>query len=152
MIPPSLSVESQDAGVNSPPAILALRSEQEELPEPGPVVAVRGTGSLNATLLDTDLEDTLYVRVFVDYSITDPTAPRATCTAPPTTPPAPQRSVTCDLRALCTQDDVGSTRFMNVAVFDRELLEAGTPPFQAMPPGGLTTSKSYLLQCEDPIQ
>lgn len=148
VIPPSLSVETGDAGVNSPPAILAVRSDQEELPEPGPVLFERGSGTLNATLLDTDLSDTLYVRVFVEYTIENPTAPRATCTAAPTM--TSQRSVTCDLGALCLTSDVGQTRFMNVAVFDRQPLESGAPMFKAMPEGGQTTSKSYLLECRNP--
>ena len=150
MIPPNLSVADGDAGVNSPPAILAVRSDLEELPEPGPVVFERGLGSLNATLYDTDLTDSLYVRVFVEYTVADPTAPRSTCSARCTEPCATQRSVTCDLGALCLQSDIGVERFMTVQVFDREPLESGTPPFKAMPMGGLTTSKSYKLTCVEP--
>src|SRR6476619_2813232 len=37
VIPPSLSIGG-DAGVNSPPAILLVTSDQQALPEPGPVV------------------------------------------------------------------------------------------------------------------
>ena len=150
VIPPNLSVADGDAGVNSPPAILAVRSDLEELPEPGPVVFERGLGSLNATLYDTDLTDSLYVRVFVEYTVADPTAPRSTCSARCTEPCATQRSVTCDLGALCLQSDIGVERFMTVQVFDREPLESGTPPFKAMPVGGLTTSKSYKLTCVEP--
>jgi len=155
VIPPDLSVSDGDAGVNSPPAILAVRSDLEELPEGGSVVFERGTGSLNATLYDTDVSDTLYVRVFVDYDFADPTPARSTCTAP-CSPPCTtvQRSATCDLGALCTKDDVTAAgeRFMSVQVFDREPLESGTPRFKAMPPGGLTTSKSYKLKCVEPTQ
>lgn len=150
LFPPNLSVSDGDAGVNSPPSILAVRSDLEELPEPGPVYFERGLGSLNATLYETDLTDTLYVRVFVDYTVANPTAPRSTCTARCTEPCATQRSVTCDLGALCLQSDVGVERFMTVEVFDREPLEAGTPPFKAMPPGGQTTGKAYKLNCMEP--
>lgn len=150
VIPPDLSVADGDAGVNSPPAILAVRSDQQELPEPGPVTFERGTGSISVTLLDTDTTDKLYVRVFVDYKVSDPTPARSTCTAPPNG--TAQRTVSCDLSALCQQADVSAERLMQIQVFDREPLEAGTPPFKAMPPGGLTTSRIYQLQCTEMTQ
>ncbi len=149
VIPPSLSVADGDAGVNSPPAILAVRNDIEELSAPGPVYFERGLGTLNATLYETDLTDTLYVRVFVDYTVMNPTAARSTCTARCTEPCATQRSVTCDLGALCLQADIGVERFMTVEVFDREPLEFGDPRFKAMPPGGQTTGKSYKLICQE---
>ncbi len=147
VIPPSLSVDNQDAGVNSPPAILAVRSDDQELPEPGPVrLEITGEGSLNAELVDTDLDDTLYVRIFVDYQVDNPTPARATCTAPPTG--RALRTVTCDVGALCSPPaDPEATRKMSVRVFDREPLESGDPMFQALPPGGLATGWFFLLQC-----
>jgi hypothetical protein len=149
VFPPDLSVDNQDAGVNSPPAILALRANDAELTEPGPVLFDRGAGSFNAELIDTDLGDTLYVRAFVNYTIEDAENARVLCTAPPVGTPI--RTVTCDTGALCRPLDVGQTRNLHVVVFDREPLESGSPPFQAMPPGGLKTSRFYFLQCVDPI-
>lgn len=155
VIPPDLSVSDGDAGINSPPAILAVRSDLVELPEGNSFVYERGQGSLNVTLYDTDVSDTLYVRVFVEYDFADPTPARSTCTAP-CSPPCTtvQRSTTCDLAALCTAGDVTAAKelFMAVQVFDREPLESGSPRFKAMPPGGLTTSKSYKLTCQEPTQ
>lgn len=149
VIPPNLSVENQDAGVNSPPAILSVRSDLQDLPEPGPpVVFERGSGNLLVELLDTDLGDTLYVRVFVGYRYDDPSPARAACTAKPSD--TAKRTCTADLVALCREGDVGSTQDMNVAVFDRELLDSGTPPFRAMDEGGLTTGRYYKLNCQDP--
>jgi len=151
VFPPDLSVGDQDAGVNSPPAILAVRSDQQELPPGETVTFEQGptAGSINATLIDTNMGDTLYVRAFVDYSLADPKPARVACTAPPPTPASPQRSVTCDVTALCQMSDVDSPmpRSMSVVVFDREPLESGTPSFQAMPPGGLKTSVFYFLKC-----
>lgn len=148
VIPPSLSVDTQDAGVNSPPAILAVRSDESELPEPGPVVFDRGAGSFVAEVVDTDVEDTLYVRAFVDYTIDRPVNARVLCTAPPEGKAV--RTVTCDTGALCLLDDVGQTRNMQILVFDREPLESGDPAFQAMPPGGLKTGRFYFLTCQEP--
>ena len=153
VIPPSLSVGNEDAGVNSPPAILAVRSDTQQFPEPGPVLLDRGetAGSLSLTLLDTDLSDTLYVRMFIDYTVTAADPARVTCTSPPPMPSAPQRTVSCDASSLCPP--TGGTDFnLSIVVFDREPLESGTPPYQAMPPGGLKTSVFYFLKCQEATQ
>lgn len=151
MIPPSLSVDNQDAGQNSPPAILAVRSDEAELPEQSTVIFDRGSGSLNVELLDTDVNDTLQVRVFVGYTFDDPKPQRATCTAPPID--NAKRTATCDLTALCTMDDVMKSATaplsMSVVVFDRIPLESGTPAFQAMPEGGLSTNRFFFLKCTE---
>lgn len=150
VIPPSLSVDSQDAGVNSPPAILGVRSDQQALAEPGPVVFARNSGTIQFTLRDTDLLDTLEVRLFVDYSPQNTTAPRSICTAPPSG--TPDRTTTCDVRALCLPiDDNVENLKMSIVVFDRQVLDTGAPMFQAMAPGGLSTDKFYFLTCQPPI-
>lgn len=148
VFPPDLSVENQDAGVNSPPAILAIRADDSELPEPGPVLFDRGAGTFNAELIDTDVGDTLFVRAFVDYTLEAPVNARVLCTAPPEGKPV--RTVTCDTNALCLPADVGQTRNLHIVVFDREPLESGDPPFQAMEPPGLKTGRFYFLQCAEP--
>lgn len=149
VIPPSLGVEQQDAGVNSPPSIVSVRSDQTELPEPGPVDFEVGSMSpLNLTLLDTDVNDKLYVRVFMDYTTKDPTAPRSTCTA--ASLGEATRTATCALQALCLTKDVGVPHLMQVMVFDRQPLEAGTPVFQAMPADGLSTDRTYQVNCRNP--
>jgi hypothetical protein len=147
VIPPSLSVENQDAGVNSPPTITAVRSETEAYSEPGPIPLIKGEGTLNVQLLDTDIGDTLYVRIFVDYTVDSPTPARSTCTAAPVS--TVRRSVTCDVQAVCNQDnpDPDVTFPMSVVVFDRQPLESGDPMFQAMPEGGLSTSRFFFLTC-----
>ncbi|HEU0030074.1 MAG TPA: hypothetical protein VFQ53_05545 [Kofleriaceae bacterium] len=148
VIPPSLSVDNEDAGVNSPPAITAVRADDSELPEPGPVLFERGVGTMSIELVDTDLNDTLTVGIFVDYNFPDENPARATCTAKPSG--KPQRTVTCDLIGLCQRADIGQTRNMTVVVFDREVKDSGSPAFQAMDPPGMKTSKFYFLQCKEP--
>lgn len=153
VIPPDLSVGNQDAGINSPPAILGVRTDDQELPEPGPVIFDRGAGNFNAELIDTDVADVLFVRVFVDYTIESPTAPRVLCTAPANG--KANRTVTCSTNALCLPSDTANpdkTLNMSIVVFDREPLEAGDPPFQAMAEGGLSTSRFYFLKCVEPPQ
>lgn len=153
VIPPSLSVGTEDAGVNSPPAILAVRTDVQEYPEPGPVLLERGqgAGSLSLTLLDTDLADTLYVRMFINYRVTAADPARVECTAKPPMPAAPQRTVSCDASSLCPTNGAGPFELF-IVVFDREPLESGTPPYQAMPPGGLKTNVFYFLNCQDAMQ
>jgi hypothetical protein len=151
IIPPSLGVEQQDAGVNSPPAILSVRSDQNALPEPGPVDFEVGSMSpLNLTLLDTDVSDKLYVRVFVDYKKGNETSPRSTCTA--ASGDQAQRTASCPLQGLCLPNDtLDNPHLMQIVVFDRQPLETGESPlFQAMPPGGLSTDRTYQLICRNP--
>lgn len=145
VIPPSLEV-SEDAGVNAPPAILSVTGDQQPLFDGQPVVFEQGASSMTVSLLDVDVDDTLYVRVFVDYSVQDPLDARVRC--PESATGAAVRSVTCNLATLCVSSDVGVQRNMTVVVFDRKPLEDGTAPaFQAMPPGGLSTSRFFFLKC-----
>jgi len=144
VIPPSLSVENQDAGLNSPPAVLAVRTETQDLAELDQVPFIKGAQStLSVELLDTDLQDTLYVRIFVDYSFDDPSPARSACTASPTG--NAKRTVSCDTTAICPDTVMHD---MQVKVFDRQLLDSGTPAFQAMPEGGLSTGKVFKLDCK----
>jgi hypothetical protein len=147
VIPPSLSVE--DAAVNSPPAIKLVTSEQSALPEPGPVVfEQQSKDTLSITVIDTDLTDTLYVGIYVDYNLPNRLAPRSNCVAPPG--PNATRITTCRLNSLCTDGDLGVQRNMTIVVFDRQPDESGggDPPFQAMEAGGLSTSRFYFLKCQ----
>ncbi len=139
----------QDAGVNSPPAILSVRTDDQELTEPGPVIFDQGPGTFNAELIDTDVNDILHVRVFIDYTLDNQSAPRVLCTVP--TNGKANRTVTCATNALCLTEDIGlpegKFRDMQIMVFDREPLEAGIPQFQEMPEGGLSTNRYYKLRC-----
>jgi len=151
VIPPSLSI-ADDGGVNSPPAIMSVTSDQQALSEPGPLrFNLQTMDTLNLSLVDTDLLDTLYVGVYVDYNQPSRLAPRSKCTAPPST--TAMRTATCRLNSLCVEADIGVQRSMTIVVFDRPPDEtgAGNPPFQSMPTPGLSTSRFYFLKC-DPAQ
>jgi hypothetical protein len=149
VIPPSLTI-SEDAGVNAPPAILSVTSDQQALTEPGPVLFDIGptAGNLSVSVIDTDLLDTVYVRIFVDYGLPNRLDARSKCAAPPNM--TPTRTATCPLNSLCLTSDLGVQRNMTIVVFDREPNDSGDgdPPFQAMPPGGLSTSRFYFLKCQ----
>jgi hypothetical protein len=150
IIPPSLSVDVQDGGIDSPPSITSARSDLTELVEPGPYQFATApnaqNSTINLTLLDTDLDDGLFVRIYVDYSVTAPTAPRSTCAAVATG--AAVRTTTCSLAALCLPGDPTSDRrLMEIMVFDREPLDVGTPTFKAIPAGGQSTTRTFFLNC-----
>jgi hypothetical protein len=136
-----------DAGANAVPSITTVRAENVELSEFARVNFERGTGTLELGLYDTNLDDTLYVKAFVDYAPTDPKPARASCDVVDSTV---QRSCTLDLAGLCQTSDVGVERVMQLLVFDRQVLDNGEPLYQAMPPGGLSTSRTYFLICQDP--
>lgn len=148
VIPPSLRVED-DAGVNSPPAILAVTSDQVAYAEPGPVFVERGemAGNVVVSLIDTDVNDTLYVRIFIDYHMPERLPPRVACTAAPNG--TAQRTATCNMSGLCTTADIGVRRNMTIVVFDRPPADFGVDP-QAMPDGGLSTDRFYFVQCQLP--
>ena len=147
VIPPSLEVGA-DAAINSPPAITSVVSDQQALSEPGPVLFNQGAtaGTLSVSLIDTDVTDTLYVRIFVDYNAPDRLNARVFC--PPAQGPSAIRATTCNLTTLCTVSDLNAIHNMTTVVFDRQPKDDGTEPvFQAMDPPGLSTSRFYLLKC-----
>ena len=149
VIPPSLEADVPVPEVNSPPAILSVTSDQQALPEPGPVLFdQQSMDTLNISLVDTDVLDTLYVGIFVDYNLPNRLAARAKCNAAPTS--TPLRTATCRLNSLCVDADVGVQRAMTIVVFDRPPDDTGAldPPFQAMGNGGLSTSRFYFLKCQ----
>jgi hypothetical protein len=153
LIPPSLSSDPPEPVANAAPVVLSLRSDQEELIEPGPVIVTRGvTTQLYAELYDTNLDDILYLRFYVNYTVTDPTPARAACKT--STTDSLQRSLTCDITALCSTGDVGKAGLrLEVEVFDRALADTGTPQYKAMEPDatgkpvGISTGLVYDLTC-----
>jgi len=151
IVPPSLSVDVQDAGIDSPPSITAVRSSSQELPE-GAIAqfAFGQMDTINLTLLDTDITDTLYVRIFVNYKPEDPTPARSFCQS--AAGMSAFRTATCDTTALCQQAEVGNLTplLMRIVVFDRQVLDSGSPAFMAMPVGGQSTSRVYSLFCTPP--
>jgi len=148
IIPPSLSVDTTDAGLNAPPSIISVRADGVELPEWSTANFEQGTGTINLVVYDTDLDDILQPKIFVDYHFDDPTPPRSTCSQ--AAGHTVERSSTCDLSGLCQAADVASPelRTMQVLVFDRQIIEGQPPVYQAMTEGGLSTSRTFLLRCQ----
>src|SRR5438128_2105612 len=135
VIPPSLSSSRVDAGANSPPMIVEVKS-QTALQEGSKVTfAVTNPDPVTIDLLDTDTSDTLYVRMFVDYNKVTATPPRVNC-PPATTSKSPTRTIQCPILGLCESTDTG-TLGLSIVVFDREPIDGVMPLYQAMPSDGL---------------
>jgi hypothetical protein len=152
IIPPSLSVDVQDASIDSPPSITSVRSDSNELAEPGPVSFVAAPDApnvtINLTLLDTDIADTLYAKIYVDYDPQQPTNARSEC-LPALSNGSAVRTTTCSASAICLQSEISTlaNHIMEVVVFDRQLVPGGQPQFKAIPPDGQSTTRTYLLNC-----
>src|SRR5262245_919594 len=69
ILPPPLELDDPDAGLSSPPLITDNVTPVEFL-FPGPLTLTPGdTRAFGFTLLDNDIDDVLFVRMFVDYSL-----------------------------------------------------------------------------------
>ena len=151
VIPPSLSVDTTDAGANSAPAIVSVRADLVEFPQFSTLVFEKGpsAGQLNVTLHDTDLDDILYVRIFVNYNHPDPVPARSECKAGGG---HVERSCSAPMEGVCTTADIGANPLpiMQGFVFDREPQPDIPPRYQGLPPGGLSTSQTFFLRCQDP--
>jgi hypothetical protein len=150
VIPPSLRAE-EDAGPrqDSPPAILSVSGDRTVFAEPGPVVLEQGNtaSTLDIQLLDTDVNDDLYVRLFVDYNAPDRLPPRIQCNVPHTG--APRRRVNCNVSGLCMSSDIGVQRNLTVVVSDRMPMDFGADP-QQIDSSGVSTDRFYFLRCQPP--
>jgi hypothetical protein len=149
IIPPSLRVESDS---NSPPVILTVSGDQTALAEPGPMVLEQGSTStsLVLTLLDTDVRDDLYVRMFVDYNMPDRLPPRVACDVPHNdTNPQEIRTTSCNVSGLCLTADIPVQRILTIVVSDRRPMDFGADP-QQVPDPGLSSNLVYFLRCQPP--
>ncbi len=151
-IPPTLELE-QPVEPNSPPVTLSVRGPTgDELPWPGPVTLVRGTGTATLVVRDLDLADSLYVQFFVDYGMPDPQPTRTpSCRVGPVIGgDSPDRTISCDIRGVCLPGDVGISRTLLVDAYDREpQLGTDSDLFRTVTEPGYRYEKVYDLLCVD---
>jgi hypothetical protein len=150
VVPPPLALDEPDAGLNGVPAIVSVRlADGKELIAPPGVVDLQvGADSATVTGYDSDLGDTLYVQVFVDYDPAKSTPARSHCTAPPSLTKAAERTATCPMVAVCGADDTTTNpHTLEVEIYDREPQIDGTPVFRTVPPPGKSTERPYILNC-----
>jgi len=155
--PPPLSLDEPDAAPNSAPGITSVRNESGEEfhigTEANSVIAGPASqSSMTLTVVDSDIEDTLYVRGFLDYRVDAPSSALAVCNVGPSTPRSQSRTVTCSLAAYCTAADIPtSPHRMDIVVSDRLPDDSGVlvPPRYAVPPPGLQATRTYVIQCQE---
>jgi hypothetical protein len=157
--PPPLSLDEPDARTNSPPGISSVRNEtgvEFAIGDDNEVIAGETSPStMTLTLLDADVDDTLFVRGFFDYDVPPANqhlSARAVCNVGPSTPRSETRNVTCGLRAFCTEDDIPtSPHLLQIVVSDRVPDDAGdlSPPYYQMEDEtGLQAFRTYRVVCQ----
>ena len=154
VVPPPLSLDEPDAGLNNPPVIRGVRdgTGQPQV-RPGPLTFVVGQGELLVTAADTDLGDTLYVRMYLDYGINNRFENfRVQCEAAPGTMPSVERTITCPLLGLCTDDliDTGDQHIFEIDVFDRLPISVPGRLFRGVTPPGEIATFWWNLECIAP--
>jgi len=146
IIPPSLSSGTPDAAQDNPPTIVSVEVRQQVLPQFSNItLQMQDTSStMILSLLDTDIDDTLFVSMFVEYDPLDPLPPRATCTTAPSGA-ALRVSPPCVIAGICTTQDINVNRELEIVVFDRMPLDDGK--YMTMPADGLSATRVYTLKC-----
>jgi hypothetical protein len=149
VVPPPLEVESGDAGANAPPIILEARDQASNPLRPPATLTVNRAvpGELRLTLYDIDLEDELFVQLFVDYDPADPRDADVNCGAPPPaagTVDPERRSATCTTAGLCPAS-LGTGRRLELEVYDAA--PEPNSPFRTPGPGGLSSTWTLELAC-----
>lgn len=155
IIPPSLEVEVNDAGVSSPPVV---RSAASPFEFPGPFTVTREATdvSISLTLRDNDLDDTLFVRLFLDYDPESGAGLISDCVSAPTG--ERDRVLGCPINTVCSLIEVGDTSLhtLEAMVTDRLWLTAGDPDAVGQPPlravdvnaGAGDSIRGWTMRCE----
>ena len=150
--PSPLELDTPDAGPSSVPLIVS--ASPNEFAFPGVMTIDRGDQRrLFLSLSDNDLDDTLHVRLYVDYGRPNEVSPLGECAAAATSEKT--RVADCSISSLCTNVDPGDTnqRVLEAMVADREFLldssplAAGQPPFRALPGNAAYSIRAWLMVC-----
>jgi hypothetical protein len=149
VVPPPLASDNPDASVNHPPVFRTVRNGAgEELVRPGPLSFVVGQDDLRVTVADSDLSDTLYLRMYISYGVPVATAPRAECRVQPSATPTEERTITCPLLGVCTDDIAdGAVRVFEIDVLDREPITSDVRLYRDVTPPGEIATYWWNLMC-----
>jgi len=140
VIPVPLELENADAGPTAAPVILSASPDEFSFSNNGGIVLdVGDTRRLGLTIRDPDRQDSLYIRIFVDYDPLNPSNFSSECMVPGPSD-SEIRVADCTTSTICTSALAdGKTHFMEAMVADREFLDVsdpraeGQPPFRALP-------------------
>jgi hypothetical protein len=156
VIPPNLAPDDGDAGPSSPPVILEA-GPAPDFSFPGPMQLQRpDTRELSLIVRDQDVDDVLYLRLYVDYERPSPTPAWAECQAAPTGDPT--RVAICPVSALCNpiQPNDPGDHYLDVMVADRPFISdvdpaaVGQKPYRAVADFSQagTSLRQWLMRCE----
>jgi hypothetical protein len=154
VVPPPLGLDQPDAGADASPVFVSVRApDGKELTTfmPNNVVAHQDA-EWSITAYDADAGDTLIVRVFVDYTDANPTSPRSSCTAAPTTDSSLTRTMSsCSIKSVCLDADVtnGNPHSLIFEIYDGPV---GDSPemFRSVDSGRQKSMVPYTMTCLAP--
>jgi hypothetical protein len=153
VVPPPLELGGPDAGANSPPVILSAGGAKYSFP--GPFEVVRGEmETISVTLQDIDLEESLYLNLYVDYGIDGtPTPSLSTCSVQQQETDPSVHIAACPTQSLCTTIDLidGSEHFLEAMVSDEAVLNTGVPEFRALPETSAFSFRAWQFTCRPEV-
>jgi hypothetical protein len=150
VIPPELEPDTGDAGPSSPPVIVEA-GPSPDFQFPGPIALARQDGRrMSLTLRDNDVDDVLYVKLYVDYGRPLPTPAYADCQAAPSG--AIVRIAECPVSALCNLINDDQDHFLDAMVADRPFLAMDVPdqpPYRALDDvdRAAWSIRSWIMRC-----
>ena len=158
IFPPELQVSANDAGPSSPPVITSAGPAPDFL-FPGPVILDRqDSRTLSLTVRDNDVDDVIFVRLYIDYGLPNPEPAFAECQAAATGEAA--RVVACPVNSLCNpiEDSDTGAHVLEAMVVDRAFLADSDPAAEEQPLYRAVreatrvqpTFRSWLMQCNPP--
>lgn len=160
VIAPELEVSSFDAGPSAPPVVLSAGPAPDFL-FPGPIFLDRQDDrTLSLTVRDSDIDDVIHVRLYIDYGRPSPEPAYAECQAASTGEPT--RVVACQVNSLCNPiaDTDQGTHVLEAMVADREFLADSDPAaegqdlFRALRERTRAgfSFRSWLMSCNAPAE
>jgi hypothetical protein len=157
VFPADLEPAGADAGPSSPPVIVEV---SPPFAPPGPIVVSRENSPLMVlTARDIDVDDILYVRLFVDYGQPpdfELSPPRIDCKLEGPGNGPFERIISCMTTTLCGDIDDDGNHVLEAMIVDRRFLldgdaEAdGQPLFRAVTDAAHagSSSMSWVMRCQ----
>ena len=152
---PDLSVDEDEFTAPYPPVIF---SSADPFEFPGPLLINRGeTRILSVTVLDNDIDDTIFMRLYVDYTLENPLPALSECSAPSSEFEA-RILTTCPMSAVCNLIPVGADDELHILealvsdspfVTDSDPIAEGQPAFRAIadPVNSTPVVRSWPFRC-----
>lgn len=158
IFPPELEVGTHDAGPSSPPIITSAGPAPDFL-FPGPMILDRqDTRTLSLDVHDNDLDDVVFVRLYIDYGLPNPEPAYAECQAAPTGEAT--RVLACPVNSLCNPigDSDQTFHTLEAMVVDREFLADSDPAAEGQPlyravrdeSRVVPSFRSWVMRCNEP--